>query len=141
MVIARLKIGLFIFAIIFCQNISVLAQERVPIEVVNWSQDTLGQKLVNEIKERISRSSVMRTATSNEQRMQLRIDTMDPVHHIPQYSGRITVASIIWVGQVKKGGEQVPYYMTNTLVATGGQNIERTADVIFEQTYKLTGRK
>jgi hypothetical protein len=141
MAISRLKIGLLVLAIIFCQDISVLAQEKVPIEIVDESRDLLGKKLLNEIKDRVSKSSAVRTAKSNEQRMQLMIVTLDPVSNVPQYSGRITVASIIWVGQVKRGGEQVPYYMSNTLVATGGQNIEKTADAIIEQTEKLTGRR
>ena len=142
MFISHLKIALLILAIVLFQNINVLAQNGVPVELVDNCRDSLGKKLFNEIKDRVSKSSAMRTAKTSDQKiLQIIIGTLDPMSDIPQYSGKITVASVIWVGQVKEGTELLPYYMTYTMAAAGIQNIKKTADAIIEQTEKLTGRK
>jgi hypothetical protein len=142
MFISQLKIALLILAIVLFQNVNVLAQNGVPVELVDDCKDSLGKKFFNEIKDRVSKSSAMRTAKPNDQKiLKIIIGTLDPVSNVPQYSGKITVASVIWVGQVKEGRELLPYYMTYTMATAGIQNIERTADAILEQTYKLIGRK
>jgi len=66
----------FLFALI---PQSILAQQKTPIELITTSDDIVGKRLVNRIKEDIQRSATVElTSNTNLPRLKLTIVTFDP---------------------------------------------------------------
>ena len=58
---------------------SILAQQKIPIEVITISDDTVGKKLVYRIKEDIQLSATFEiTSDTNLPRLKITIVTLDP---------------------------------------------------------------
>ena len=124
----------------------VMAQQsKKPVEVVSDSSDSLGQQLVNKIKEEIISSNAsltpLRLANGDETRLQLIITTMNRHEDFPTS----TVFTVVWL-LVNSFDEQMkqmypyPYYLDSMMSYCGRYevDVECYAETIVSYTGKLS---
>lgn len=75
--------------------VAISANAQIPVEVLNTSNDTVGQRLVYYLKEGIRTSSSMTLTFDERVRMQVMVVTLDQDSRNPGYSTAYSVV-LVW---------------------------------------------
>jgi hypothetical protein len=106
----------------------VHAGPKGPVEVIAHAPDTIGSRLVYNVKEIIRQSSGFRIAGQDENRVVINIQTMEPPNG--EYPSG-TIFGIAWYYYIKGGS---PIYMNHTLGWVGTQKVKEGAEFIVART-------
>lgn len=113
----------------------VAAQDvgRVTIEIAARSDpdDSVGQRLIFQVREAVRRSAAFTLTTSDEPRIRLIIHTMNRFPEQPNIS---TIYSVVWVGQ---GKGTLPVHLDSTIGFAGSAVLQSSAETILATTDKL----
>ncbi len=117
--------------------LATLSLAKVPIEVIDQSEDAVGVKLVYKVKEEFRRSEHFRAAETDEQHVKLILSTMDRFGEASQ-KGYATMYAAIWL--LANPSDSVPdYYYTSTIGYAGDSRIDGVAGTLVAQTDKYFG--
>jgi hypothetical protein len=125
------KVKLF-FVFLLVLNLKLFSQ--VAIEVVDDSEDMVGQRLVFKVKEKFASSSIFRLTYKDEPRVQVIILTMDRFKGDRFQENISTMYAVIWVFKFEVG---LPIYLNSTMGFAGSQVLDESAESIVAKTEKL----
>lgn len=115
------------------QAISPTEAAKIPVEIINESEDSVGSRLVFRLKDKLKESNTFRLTTTREKRFQLHISTMDYDRDSP---GNSTIYSVVWTfGATKES--PLPTYLTSTVGYCGSTRVDEIIETILAQTEKL----
>src|SRR4051812_25699229 len=112
------------------------------IQVVNQAADSVGDRLVNQVKEKIRESHSMKLVPDNKQErcVRLIITTTDKEANSPELKGRAAIFSAIWVILVEDDLSH-PRFLDSTTGSCGGKQVTETAANIVAQTDRIVNSK
>jgi hypothetical protein len=122
----------FFFVFLLVLNLKLFSQ--VAIEVVDDSEDMVGQRLVFKVKEKFASSSIFRLTYKDEPRVQVIILTMDRFKGDRFQENISTMYAVIWVFKFEVG---LPIYLNSTMGFAGSQVLDESAESIVAKTEKL----
>jgi hypothetical protein len=122
----------FFFVFLLVLNLKLFSQ--VAIEVVDDSEDMVGQRLVFKVKEKFASSSIFRLTYKDEPRVQVIILTMDRFKGDRFQENISTMYAVIWVFKFEVG---LPIYLNGTMGFAGSQVLDESAESIVAKTEKL----
>jgi hypothetical protein len=113
----------------------VAAQEavRVSVEIAAQSDpdDSVGQRLVFQVREAVRRSAAFTLTIGDEPRIRLVIRTMNRLPEQPNIS---SIDSVVWVG---RGKDTLPVYLDSTVGFAGSAVLQSSAETILARTDNL----
>jgi len=112
------------------------------IQVVNQAADSVGDRLVNQVKEKIRGSQSMKLVPDNKQErcVRLIITTSDKEPSSPELKGRATIFSAIWVILVENDLSH-PRFLDSTTGSCEGKQVTEIAADIVAQTDRVINSK
>lgn len=137
MKIKSLVLGIGMLSLLPVNKFVAQSDQKIPVEIVDYSVDVLGRSLVYHVKEGIRSSNAFRLSYGNEARLQLIIETGDPLDAIPEYSNSMTVYSVVWVLKGDDLSSPAPIYLRSMLNRTGGDAIKVAAENMVVETDRL----
>lgn len=109
--------------------------EPMPVEVVDLSDDMVGERLVYYVKEGIRESNAFRLTNSDESRVKLIISTMDRFQDTPNISSQYCV---VWVFVGASNSDfPWPIYLNHTIGYCGSDVVKTSAEGIVASTDRL----
>lgn len=118
--------------------------EPIPlrIQVVNQAADSVGDRLVNQVKEKIRESHTMKLVPDNKQErcVRLIITTMDKEPNSTELKGSATIFTAIWVILLEEDLSH-PRFLGSTTGSCGGKQVTETAADIVAQTDRVVNSK
>src|SRR5882762_412936 len=131
----RLRLGWFTCLALLTTVQVAAAQEavRVAVEIAAQSDpdDSVGQRLVFQLREAVRRSAAFTLTIGDEPRIRLVIRTMNRLPDQPNIS---SIYSVVWVGQ---GKDTLPVYLDSTIGFAGSAVLQSSAETILARTDKL----
>lgn len=127
--------ALAIAAVLSC--VISLAGARVPVEVVDQSEDRVGGQLIYRIKEEFRSSAGFRFAGPNEPHAKLVVSTMDR-YKDEKLEGASTVYAVIWL-LAPGDTDDLDSYYTNSIGYAGANRVSAVALDIVARTDRLFG--
>lgn len=108
----------------------------MPIMVEHTGSDTLGKRLVYELKEEIKKSESMKLSLKDELGIMVSIVT---INSNKENTGNQTIYSIVWTWNVP-AKHIFPYYLTSSVGYCGSYVINETAKDLVASTYEQSER-
>jgi hypothetical protein len=113
---------------------------KFKIQIVDNSSDSIGQRLVYELKEKIRASQSMElTSNCDNGCWRIIVLSVDKENQNEALKGFATVFSVIWIG-VADFPKGTPLFLDSTIGYCGGQRVKETAEDIVAHTDRLLGR-
>jgi hypothetical protein len=124
--------SLFALVLAFATPITVIAQDdnAVPIEVLGYAEDSLGERLVSSVKGGFERSVGFRLTDSPEGRLQVMINTMNPGD---EFEGQFTFFSVLWLIT----NNEYQLYLFDTIGLCSNDQLNATTEGILAKTDEL----
>jgi hypothetical protein len=107
---------------------------RHPVEIMETAPDTVGSRLAYQVKEHIQKSASMRLTYENDDRLQVRLVTLDPYANDPPLAGILTVFSVVYTWMNAKY-MIMPYFMTQFVGPCGANRVQECAEIITAKAY------
>lgn len=132
-----MKLRILICTIFIFISLSLVAQEYIAfVEVMGYSEDMVGKRLIYQIKEEFRRSSAFILTDMNTNRIILIIHTIDPMRgSLSEYSNTMTTISATWL--VADSNITHPFYISSNIGISGSANIKEMAEGIVATTDNL----
>ena len=102
------------------------------VEVVGNSDDSVGSKLIYEIKNKIQQSALMQLKGDDPYRVAIFVSTLE---NDREYSGTATVYSVAWVAY-DPAGDIWRSFMWSTVGICGANRVESCASGLVANTYE-----
>jgi len=119
-------------------SIDARNEEPVPIEIVDYTEDIVGNRLVYHVRENIRKSEGFYLAGSTENRLILHINSIDPYEGDIEQQGYMTAYSILYT-MGYANDEYCQCYITSSISCCGGGRVEEAAELIMVSAEGATG--
>lgn len=108
----------------------------MPIEIVDYSEDIVGKRLVYNIKEKIRESHLMRLTYFDEPRIKVTIASIAKFEDDPSVA---TIYKVVWLLADTKWSPEIldytyPIYLNSTFGYCGSKRVSETAEGIVADT-------
>lgn len=105
--------------------------ERIPLEVVDQSEDLVGRLYVANFKEKIAQSDHFRLTQDKEPRLRIIISTIDKYEDDPN---KVTIYSVTWTFASKSSAS---LFLTSTLGYCGVTKVDVSTNRLLRSTERL----
>jgi hypothetical protein len=130
---------LYVLAFVFCLLITeAKSGDKIPIEVDHYGKDSIGIRIVYELKEAIRRSQAYRLSNIDDQRF---IIDMISVEEFPGTSNNASIYAVVWLAYARVGKVFTKIYISQLIGACrDDKQVKETAADIMAMTDKIVSK-
>jgi hypothetical protein len=116
----------------------VLAQQKIPVVVIHDGNDSVGERLVYQVKEAVRRSAGFRLVQENEPGYRMRLITRD-LNQITYKNSPVGIATIYAVTITIKPPGQPEVFLVSDMANCTTNRINEVAEILVRELDKVGG--